>query len=263
MRKTIKNFQPRVGIAWDPFKDGKTSVRAAYAILTDQPVTNVVTPLTSNPPLARPLTLTTGLIHFHRTPNRWRELPASAPNTVDPGFNNAYVQSWNLNIQREVGRDLGVTIGYFGTKGTHLRISRNINQPINGVRPFPTSFVFESDSPGCDFEQHRSDRRHRKLELQRALAHCQQASVARASVQCFVHVLEVDRLQLAEQPGRRRAGQLQPARQSRSFGFRREASLCDQWALRTAVPRQSTGRRLAALDDRAVAKWQSSEHRGQ
>ena len=31
-----------------------------------------------------------------------------------------------------------MTIGYFGTKGTHLRISRNINQPINGVRPFPT-----------------------------------------------------------------------------------------------------------------------------
>jgi hypothetical protein len=30
-----------------------------------------------------------------------------------------------------------VTIGYFGTKGTHLRISRNINQPISGgVRPF-------------------------------------------------------------------------------------------------------------------------------
>ena len=28
-------------------------------------------------------------------------------------------------------------LGYFGSKGTHLRISRNINQPLNGVRPFP------------------------------------------------------------------------------------------------------------------------------
>ena len=129
------NFQPRVGIAWDPFKDGKTSVRAAYAILTDQPVTNVVTPLTSNPPLATPLTFT-GAVTFANA----RQLAGTAglaPNTVDPGFNNAYVQSWNLNIQREVAGDIGVTIGYFGTKGTHLRISRNINQPINGgARPF-------------------------------------------------------------------------------------------------------------------------------
>lgn len=133
-----RNFQPRVGIAWDPLNDGKTSVRAAYAILTDQPVTNVVTPLTSNPPLARPLTLTpqVGFVPLDNA-EPLAGNTGLAPNTVDAGFNNAYVQSWNLNIQREVARDLGVTVGYFGAKGTHLRISRNINQPINGVRPFP------------------------------------------------------------------------------------------------------------------------------
>lgn len=131
-----KNFQPRVGIAWDPFKDGKTSVRAAYAILTDQPVTNVVTPLASNPPLADPRSVTTGLITFENADQRARAT-GLAPNTVDHGFDNAYVQSWNLNIQREIARDLAVTVGYFGTKGTHLRISRNINQPVNGgARPF-------------------------------------------------------------------------------------------------------------------------------
>jgi len=132
-----KNFQPRLGIAWDPFKDGKTSVRAAYAILADQPVTNVVTPVTSNPPLADPRTFS-GAITFQNA----RTVAAAAglsPNNVDADFHNAYVQSWNLNIQREVAKDLGVTIGYFGTKGTHLRVSRNINQPINGgARPFPT-----------------------------------------------------------------------------------------------------------------------------
>ena len=133
-RENNQNFQPRLGIAWDPFKDGKTSVRAAYAVLADQPVTNVVTPLTSNPPLADPRSFS-GAITFQNA----RTVAAAAglaPSNVDPDFHNAYVQSWNLNIQREVARDLGVTIGYFGTKGTHLRISRNINQPINGVRPF-------------------------------------------------------------------------------------------------------------------------------
>lgn len=129
-----KNFQPRVGIAWDPTGSGKTSVRAAYAILVDQPVTNSVTGPTANPPLARPLSFQ-GLIRL-ATAEDTAGAAGLAPSTIDHNFKNAYVQSWNLNVQRELTPSLGVMIGYFGSKGTHLRISRNINQPINGVRPF-------------------------------------------------------------------------------------------------------------------------------
>ena len=142
------NFQPRLGIAWDPFGDGKTSVRAAYGLLTDQPVTNVVTPLASNPPLATPLTFT-GPVTFANA-LIVAGLQGLAPATVDLGFNNAYVQSWNLNVQRELGRDFGVTVGYFGAKGTHLRVSRNINQPVNGgARPFPTVSPSSDIRPGA------------------------------------------------------------------------------------------------------------------
>jgi hypothetical protein len=146
-KENNKNFQPRVGIAWDPFGDAKTSVRAAYAILTDQPVTNVVTGLAANPPLARPLTFT-GPIPLSNA-EAIAGAAGLAPNNVDSNFDNAYVQSWNLNIQREVGRDFGVSIGYFGSKGTHLRISRNINQPINGVRPYPTVSTSSPIRPGA------------------------------------------------------------------------------------------------------------------
>ena len=142
------NFQPRIGIAWDPFGDSKTSVRAAYGLLTDQPVTNVVTALASNPPLATPLTLT-GPVTFQNA-LAVAGLAGLAPNTVDQGFNNSYVQSWNLNVQRELGRDLGITVGYFGAKGTHLRVSRNINQPINGgARPFPSVSGSSEIRPGA------------------------------------------------------------------------------------------------------------------
>lgn len=141
-KQNNKNFQPRVGIAWDPFKDGKTSVRAAYAILTDQPVTNMVTPLAANPPLADPRAFT-GTITFANA-NTVAAAAGLAPNNVDANFDNPYIQSWNLNIQREVARDLAVTVGYFGTKGSHLRVARNINQPINGVRPFVRTVASET-----------------------------------------------------------------------------------------------------------------------
>jgi hypothetical protein len=141
------NFQPRLGFAWDPFNDGKTSVRAAYAIMTEQPLLNTVLNTTSNPPFATPLTIT-GAVRFDNA----RSLAVAggiAPITVDHGYTNTYVQSWNLNLQREIGRDLAMMAGYFGSKGTHLRISRNINQPINGIRPFVRLSASSPISPGA------------------------------------------------------------------------------------------------------------------
>ena len=130
-----KNFQPRLGFAWDPFKDGKTSIRAAYAISVDQPITNVVVTTAANPPLANPLAYT-GAVSFVSAIGL-AQASGLAPTTVDQGFDNAYLQSWNLNVQRELLPGLTVMTGYFGSKATHLTLARNINQPVDGVRPYP------------------------------------------------------------------------------------------------------------------------------
>jgi outer membrane receptor protein involved in Fe transport len=142
--------QPRVGFAWDPFKDGKTSIRAAYAILAEQPVTNLIIAATTNPPLADPRRFSTPASNaglrttFGGALNDAAAL-GLAPASVDSEFENAYVQSFNLSVQREVTSNLGVTIGYFGSKGTNLRIQRNINQyRSDGTMPFPT---LSSNSP--------------------------------------------------------------------------------------------------------------------
>ncbi|MGH9880735.1 MAG: TonB-dependent receptor domain-containing protein, partial [Pyrinomonadaceae bacterium] len=142
-----KNFQPRLGFAWDPFKSGKTSVRAAYSIQVDQPMTSVVTALAANPPLVIPLTFS-GAIRFDNALDL-AQAAGLAPQTVDHGFDNAYVQSWNLNVQRELLPNLALSIGYFGSQGTHLITRRNINQPINGVRPYPTLSQSSPILPGA------------------------------------------------------------------------------------------------------------------
>ena len=143
-----RNVQPRVGFSWDPFGDGKTAIRAAYALQTDQPMTSIVVGTTTNPPLAIPLTFS-GPIRLDNAISLGR--PAGlAPQSIAPDFENAYLQSWNFNVQRELGRNLALLLGYFGSKGTHLISRRNLNQPINGVRPFPTLSQSSPILPGTN-----------------------------------------------------------------------------------------------------------------
>lgn len=147
-----KNFGPRVGFAWDPFGTGKTSVRGGYGVYYDQPVTNSVTGLASNPPFGIPSTAT-GAVPISNPLATASSVPSLSPNAINPNFRNDYVQSWNLNVQREIIKDLGIQIGYFGSKGTHLRMSQNINQPlipnVTSSRPYAGfSNIAQVNSPG-------------------------------------------------------------------------------------------------------------------
>ena len=141
------NLQPRVGAVWDPSKNGRTIVRLAYGVYVNQPTTNVVAGAIANPPLVTPLSYS-GPVGFD-TASRLARATGLAPSTVDPHFTNATMQSWNVNLQRELMRNVALMTGYFGGRGRHLRISRNLNQPIDGgVRPFPALSASSPILPG-------------------------------------------------------------------------------------------------------------------
>ena len=133
-RQNNRNFEPRLGLTWDLTSDGRTVVHAAYTRTVDEPGTTAVRDTAGNPPFATPLTAS-GEISLANAVGTTQ--PAGlAPATVDPEFRNASVHSWTVNVQRQIGRDSAFTVGYLGSHGSNLRISRNLNQPVNGVRPF-------------------------------------------------------------------------------------------------------------------------------
>jgi hypothetical protein len=138
------NVEPRVGVAWSASE--RTVVRAAYALAVDQPGTSMVRDTTGNPPFAIPVSAA-GAIPLS-TALAMTQPSGLAPSTVDPQFRNASRRSWNVNVQRQLARDLAVTAGYLGARGLDLRITRNINQPVNGTRPFTAVSAASPITPG-------------------------------------------------------------------------------------------------------------------
>jgi hypothetical protein len=145
-RQNNRNIEPRVGATWALSADGRTVVRAAYSRAADEPGTTAVKDTAGNPPFASPLTAS-GSIPLASAIETAR--PAGlAPISIDRGFRNASVDSWNVNLQRQLAPNLAMTIGYSGSRGRNLRISRNVNQPIDGVLPFRALSLSSPILPG-------------------------------------------------------------------------------------------------------------------
>lgn len=140
--KDKNNFSPRVGFAWDPFKNGKTIVRAGYGLYFDQPLIGIfeqaafLTPAFS--PSASFTSTTTDVITFSNpgagTPPG--TLPRRLIIAVAPDFQTPEIQQWSVGIQREVFKNAVAEVSYVGTKGDHLIRRRNLNfvTPADTVR---------------------------------------------------------------------------------------------------------------------------------
>ena len=122
---SLRDFEPRVGFSWDPFRNGKTAVRGGFGMFDVQ-----VLPLTLRHTVdgTVPFALSGNATSSAATPDFF---PTGAFNSFSAATNTErvafieqkpprnYVMQWNLNIQREVARDTTAMIAYVGSRTVH------------------------------------------------------------------------------------------------------------------------------------------------
>jgi hypothetical protein len=129
------DFAPRVGLAWDPFRKGTTSVRMGWGIYHEQVSLSAAELLALNPPFQE--TATQLITSMDQPIPGGAAIPVVASATpasiraIQPNFLTPYMQQWSLDVQHQLGARTVFAIGYYGSKGTHL----NGNTEYNDLAP--------------------------------------------------------------------------------------------------------------------------------
>jgi hypothetical protein len=140
----LNDWEPRIGIAWDPFKKGKTSIRAGYGIFHDRVFGNLLSNSSANPPFQQDYfsiperlpfdTVTTLPLPSTLTPSATVENGAGiAPALFDQNMRTPYSQSWNFGVQHELFNNVLMEFNYVGTKGTKIFRTVDANPPQPGL----------------------------------------------------------------------------------------------------------------------------------
>jgi hypothetical protein len=120
LNPTLRNFEPRVGFAWDPFRNGKTAVRGGFGMFDSLPLIYVTQYLGGQAPFERvgtarglpPGSFPHGALAFLKSSTlSYVSLQRKPPRN--------YVMQWNLNVQHEIIPNLTAMIGYVGSHGVH------------------------------------------------------------------------------------------------------------------------------------------------
>jgi hypothetical protein len=144
LRQTyLRNFDPRISLAYRPFRDDKTVIRAGFGIFTVTALGQLQNNNESNPQAAV---------------NTWQNNSNGAPiftfphvtppgaglqfgggeleQATDPHYRDAQSAQWNLTVERELTPNTSVRVSYVGVSSYRLNVTQNLNQTVPGTTPY-------------------------------------------------------------------------------------------------------------------------------
>ena len=143
-------IMPRVGFAYSPFDDNKTSIRGGFGMYYDRIEGNLIFPSLSNPPYATSAQFQNANLS-NITGGSTTAAPFAQINAINPELDTPYTMSYSLSVQRELPYGIFAEAAYVANLGRHLIRQPDINQPtfeqlranalganvnINALRPF-------------------------------------------------------------------------------------------------------------------------------
>ncbi len=142
-------WAPRIGIAWDPWKNGKTTIRGGWGMFYNPIEQLVLEQFQAEPPFGGSSLISGGLFNTPFvgqdgtiTPNPFNGIITPKPGDnvdwagfrpiilfgeLEPKLRAQYTAQYNFGITRELARDLVLSVGYVGSQGHRLLATKDIN----------------------------------------------------------------------------------------------------------------------------------------